>query len=108
VLYSRRGWTSGIGATQTPAAAARRRRPPALSGARSLRHDVCVDKRSHTVSKIKAEDGRIGTAVPLVLRDTRRSRVEVLPWYIPRSSGMETKLTPISAQEVRGNVQVIS
>jgi hypothetical protein len=51
-----------------------------------------VDKRSHTVSKIKAEDGRIGTTVPLVLRDTRRSRIEVLPWYIPRSSGMETKL----------------
>jgi hypothetical protein len=58
----------------------------------SIGDDVCVNTPSHTVSKIKTPGGRIGTVVPLVLRDTRRSRVEVLPWYIPRSAGVETKL----------------
>lgn len=66
------------------------------------RHDDPVDEFPSVVSKHRTPAGRVGTAVPQVLRDTSRSRIEVLPWYIPRTAGEQVALK-LTREELRGD-----
>src|SRR5690606_33131165 len=79
-VHARRSWT-GAQLTSRRYAAAQRE---------SFRHAMSTNEEDvSSISRREAASGRVSYGDPVILHDTTRTRIQLVPFYVPRSEGTD-------------------